>query len=516
MTNLVKTYTDHELMQAVVKHGGQRAAARETGVPRTTIQEALSRIKEGRPILPSRTNVSKHLIKKPEKGVKRFILCSVQDNTAINKKFLENLEAYAAYTNAEIMVAGYTYGSKRRVGFAQEVLPYITEEQVNIGGKLLFCAEMRITATASRPLSGLETYTRSKWGVFPHPRVALQSVATMFAEPAKQIMTTGTLSLPNYSGTKAGIKTEFHHIIGALMVEIDSDGDVFCRHLICDKANGFQDLDVTVHNGTVSHNASVQMITWGDIHTEQIDPLVRERCWERGPRGSLSLLDTLRPKEQFFHDACDFLARNHHNIKDPHHAFKMHKQGVECVERGMRQIANFLRDSSRSWCKSYVVESNHDLMLLRWLKEADYKTDPVNAVFFLDAQRKVYDDIARDKNASIFEWAVNRFNHAGDVKFLRETDTHKVVGIECALHGHKGANGAKGHINSFAKMGPKANVGHTHSAQIHEGIYCAGTASKLDLGYNAGGLSSWSHSHIVTYPNGKRTIITMQAGKWRA
>jgi hypothetical protein len=333
----------------------------------------------------------------------------------------------------------------------------------------------------------------------------------MFNEPAKHIMTTGTLSLPNYSDTKAGIKTEFHHMIGAVLVEIDGDGDVFCRHLLADDKHGFHDLDKYVYEGTVWDNIEVAGITWGDIHTEQIDKEVADACWGNG-----GMLDTLHPQQQFFHDACDFLARNHHQMRDPHHLFKMHKHGTESVDAGMREIARFLTVAARDWCESYVVESNHDLMLLRWLKEADYKQDPVNAVFFLDAQRVVYDSIATGRDISVFEWAVSRYLPTCPVQFLRETDSHKLCGIEHALHGHRGANGAKGHINSFAKMGPKANVGHTHSAAIHEGIYQAGTSSKLAMGYNEGGLSSWSHSHIVTYPNGKRAIVTVQNGKWRA
>ena len=83
------------------------------------------------------------------------------------------------------------------------------------------------------------------------------------------------------------------------------------------------------------------------------------------------------------------------------------------------------------------------------------------------------------------------------------------------MHGHLGANGARGGANGFAKMGRKANVGHSHSAGIHDGIYTAGTSSDLDLRYNSGP-SSWSHSHIVTYPNGKRAIITIWKGRWRA
>ena len=83
------------------------------------------------------------------------------------------------------------------------------------------------------------------------------------------------------------------------------------------------------------------------------------------------------------------------------------------------------------------------------------------------------------------------------------------------ITGYLGPNGAQGGANAYAKMGRKANVGHTHQAGIRDGIYTGGTLSYLDLGYNRGP-SSWSHSNIITYVNGKRTIITMWNGKWRA
>lgn len=35
------------------------------------------------------------------------------------------------------------------------------------------------------------------------------------------------------------------------------------------------------------------------------------------------------------------------------------------------------------------------------------------------------------------------------------------------------------------------------------------------MGYNKGP-SSWSHSHVVTYPNGKRAVVTMRGTRWRA
>jgi hypothetical protein len=68
---------------------------------------------------------------------------------------------------------------------------------------------------------------------------------------------------------------------------------------------------------------------------------------------------------------------------------------------------------------------------------------------------------------------------------------------------------------AFAKMGRRVNTAHTHSAGIQDHVYTAGTSSLLDMRWNKGP-SSWSHSHIVTYPNGTRAIFTIWKGKWRA
>jgi hypothetical protein len=83
------------------------------------------------------------------------------------------------------------------------------------------------------------------------------------------------------------------------------------------------------------------------------------------------------------------------------------------------------------------------------------------------------------------------------------------------MHGHLGPDGKRGNAANLVVVGTRANTAHSHRACIKLGLYVAGTSSELRMGYNQGP-SSWSHSHIVTYPNGKRTIITMRAGKWRA
>jgi hypothetical protein len=159
--------------------------------------------------------------------------------------------------------------------------------------------------------------------------------------------------------------------------------------------------------------------------------------------------------------------------------------------------------------------------LLRWLKEADFRKDPENAEFYLDAQREVYAAIRRnDSTFDLFAWAVKRAGGSPALRFLREDESfvlcrHAGEGIECGMHGDQGPNGARATLQNLARMGRKSNTGHAHSAAILDGVYRAGTKSNMDMGYNKGP-SSWSHSDIVTYANGKRAIITMRNGKWRA
>lgn len=515
--------TDKEIFAAVKKYGSERAAAAALNIPRTTFQYAHHRAK--RNIFASRKTVKTRVVPVPKRKTQRFIFTSAQDSTDIHQGFWTNLVAYAEYLDASIHIGGFTYQkglfedhSSKRASFHQSIAPYMCSEQIDVGGKLLFCGEINTQPTATTPLSGFETYTRSKWGVFPHPRVCLQSVATMFHSPPKQIMTTGAVTRPNYVPKKAGIKAEFHHVIGAVLVELDSDGDIFARHLSASESGSFWDLTAHIHNGVVYENMrGVEAITWGDIHLEQIDPVVRKACWKEG-----GMLDTLEPNVQFMHDTLDFQAKNHHSADDPYHAFKMWFEGKGSVGKALDEVAQFLRFAQRPWLKTVIVESNHDVMFKRWLKEADYRRDPENAILFLSTQLKTYLALERgESNYSPFIDTLHEIGALENITVLNETDSFIICpknggGIECALHGHRGSNGAKGHFRSFAKMGPKANVAHTHSPAIYEGIYCAGTSSKLDMSYNRGGLSSWSHSHIVTYLNGKRTILTMQGDKWRA
>jgi hypothetical protein len=527
------SYSDIELIEAVTRFGGVNKAAIGLGVPKTTFKDRYAKIVKV--AYPAKVNVDVKDYPVSYRTPTTFILTSAQNNTDVHVGFLRNLEAYAKDLNATIMVAGYTYSKvlfgdpdKTHAEYHPSVQPYLVNTQCALGNSVLFCAEMNTLPTAVDPLSGFEAYTRSKWGVFPHPRISLKSIPTMFGAPPKQIMTTGSITLPNYVNRKAGLKAEFHHVIGAVLVEIDVDGAFFCRHLIAEKDGSFQDLDAYVCEGTILRGANVEAITWGDIHAEKLDKKVALGSWgidnktfERVVTDEVEVMyDVLQPDYQFFHDVLDFHRRNHHNIGDPYHRFRMYSRGTESVREELENVGKFLLAVSRPECRNIVIDSNHDRALVRWLRTADYRSDPVNALIFLELQLAMYTAIDNGTpKFSPLRYFVEKNYHV-PVEFLTLSDSfvicsHAGGGIECALHGDKGANGAKGHVNSFARMGPKANTADKHAAEIFEGIYQAGHSCSYNMGYNVGGLSSWSPSHIVTYTSGKRAIVTMYGHKFR-
>lgn len=513
----------------------QREIANFMGIPRSTIRDFLNQKSysewwqehKNSPQLKGdvedhHTNI-KNLY---EKGVaKKYILTSAQNNTFVHNKLLSTLEVMSKELDAAIIVGTYTYNlsgfqnlqkDDDDIWFDSAITQYISDEPIKLAQDLLWCGELNILPTAINPLSGFQSYVKESSGIVPHAKVQLESVPTRPDRNTRMLYTTGTVTKRNYIQKKAGQRASFHHIFGALLVEVDTEGDWFVRQLIADDHSGvIQDLDVVYHPcGKIERGVSVQAINWGDIHAELIDEEVAKISFYNKD----SILDVLRPKYQFCHDTLNHTARNHHNIKDPYFRFKAYVTGNDYVEKDVDDFVKVLERIQRPFCQTVVVESNHDLALKRWLKEADYKTDPANAVFFLKCQLQMYKSIQRgDYDFSILEYlAKEKSNKLKDTIFLKTDESFVLNGrIECGSHGHLGNNGARGNINSYRILDARYNIGHSHSAGIKEGVYQAGHMMDVNKVEYTAGASSWSHSHIITYNNGKRTIVTIKNGKWK-
>jgi hypothetical protein len=510
--------------------GSVTAIAREMGLARGTVHDHIEKM--GGIKKPIASGSVKGIVEAPAKlptkhKIKRYILTSAQNNTFVNKPFWNNLLALAEHYEAEILVGTFSYnqnafgelavkrGTKKarekELWFDPAVEPYISDTRVELGEGLVWCGEMNVLPTADDPLSGLETYTHRKSSIFPHAKLAMRSIATMQGEGTKLNYTTGAVTLQNYIQKKAGLKAEHHHSYSCLIVEVNADGNWWVRQVgAAGTACQLQDLDVIAENGKITTGNKVESVTWGDLHATIIDPVVEKLSQE--------MLDYLKPKTQFLHDVMEGASTNHHTAGDAHEKFKVYLRGLSKVEEELHQTMDKVKAYSRPWCKTIVVDSNHDNWIMRWLREHDYRNDPQNAMFFLEAQLAVYKGMVEgNEHFHLLEWSLQKYGLSKEIQFLRTDESYTICNkkIECGIHGHLGPNGQRGTPQNLNKIGRRANTAHTHSAGIWNGLYVCGTSTQLRWSYNAGP-SSWSHSHTITYPNGMRTICTIYNGKWRA
>lgn len=463
--------------------------------------------------------------------VKRYILTSAQNNTRLHEKTWASLHALAAHYGAQLMISTFTYihrqegSAKRGTGkkhrgepwYDPAIEPYVTDDFVQLAPGLVWCGHMNISPTAEDPLSGLDSYTGRASSIFPHPKIAMKSIATVKQDAAKFMWTTGAVTLRNYIQRKAGLKGEFHHVFGGLLVEVDSDGHWWVRQVsAADKAGWIYDLDIVAKpDGTVTKHDGVEAIGFGDIHEDEIDPEVRNLAWAPG-----GMVDVLKPRYQVLHDVIDFGRRSHHTRRNRHKRFEYWVKGRESVMDEVEGVSKFLAEASRPWSKLVVVRSNHDEHLERWLNETDWHDDMQNAELHLKLQAEYLRAIREGRKFNALEWTCRKIFNVKGVKWLEGDESFVVCrdasgGIEMGLHGDKAAHGARGSLKAFSRLGRKVVIFHSHHAGIYGPAWQGGTSSKRDLGYNAGP-DAWSHTHVVVHRNGKRQMVTMYANKWRA
>ena len=362
--------------------------------------------------------------------------------------------------------------------------------------------------------------------VVPHPKVHMRSYAGLLSGQDHRFgYTTGACTLRNYIDRRAGQIASYHHVYGALYVEVDEHGVWFARQLIAADDGSFFDLDVFVAGGKCHDirsayvtqrfgNAQGRVVNLGDIHAEKMDPAPF--------KVALDMLRHIRPDYVAIHDLLDFEARNHHNLKDPFHWADQYYNGMNTVEGNFKHAVILLDEIARvSDATMLVVRSNHDEAFNRWLKEFDPVRDPANARFYHYHMWRKFAAIERGLSVDSYWMALAEAAAQQNIESyseginIKEDDSFVLHDIEFGVHGHLGPNGARGNPKGYRQLGRKLNTGHTHSAGIIDGVWTAGVLAGLCMGYNKGP-SSWSVSHIITHPNGKRQMITQKGDKWRA
>jgi len=476
-----------------------------------------SKKRKGEKIDPPGAAPSKRIPK-----AKRYIVTYAQNATPVFEPFLQSLKNYAVKINARVVVIAGRYQNPTSV-YSERMAnddwwdpsldPYIYLGEHEINSGLAVFGDTSIQPTAVRPLSGFETHVRNRSGIFGHPKQELVVIPTASREWPRILMSTGAVTVPNYTQSKAGKKGERSHTIGAAIIEVDG-GEFWLRHVTSDEQGCFQDLDSYCSPVGVEPGPPIEALVCGDIHFDSINRAVDEATFS----GDGSIVNTMRPRHIVYHDILSMSARPKYDGKKLTTRYKAHVTGKESVRNEVLRVLDGLLCRTPEWSTGHVVQSNHDKHLMHWLETADVKCDPENAVFYHETWLELlrgFNPASKDNWPLPLEvWAKKMLGDEQPLHFLHRDERLRIAGHECDFHGDGGPNGTRGTIGQFAKFGAKTVIGHSHTPGIRDGCMQVGVTGALDQHYNDRP-STWMHAHGILYNSGARTLVFFVGKKWR-
>jgi hypothetical protein len=458
---------------------------------------------------------------RPLKG-RRFIVTSAQNATPVEPRVWAALKVAAKHLGAELVVIPLRYKNptsrwtnEQQAGewWAPEVVPHLFNQRKKLGPNLVLVGDVKIQPTAARPLSGFEALTGAESCIIGHPKMQFRAVPSPTGRFPKILSTTGSCTRKNFTDSKAGKLGAFHHFCGAVLVELEGR-HFHLRQLNADAATGeFIDLDKLFTPEGVRRAPPALGLALGDTHARFNDPAVDAATF--GPGG---IVEVLNPRKIVYHDLLDGYSVNPHHEGNP---FVALAKGAACMGSAREEVEHavkFVADRTRGR-SAVIVPSNHDNFLARWIIATDWRRSPGNATFYLETALAMVRSTRMGPGGTVhadpFKFWVDKLKGDASIRCLEADERFDLGGVECGLHGDRGPNGARGSLRNLSRIGARVTSGHSHTPGIEEGHYQCGTSTPLKLEYTRGP-SSWLNTHCAIYANGKRSLITIIDGKWRA
>lgn len=456
-------------------------------------------------------------IKAPSTRPRAYVVTAAQNNTPIYREFLTSLETYCEHNGAELIVIPihyknvslFTANQEYNKFWVPEVTKYLVDENLILNQRVQIMGAHKIQATAAEPLSGVQEIGGSRWCIYGHSQLSYIPVASPSDDLPKRVYTTGVCTVPNYSRSKFGFKAEFHHIQGALVIELDK-GLPFIRELRADESGGFYDLDKYYLGKEVRNSDEpIMSLVTGDEHVKFHDRQVRKATYD----GQYSIVKVLKPQYIIRHDILDTYFASHHHEKDPLLQYqKFHSDSADdCGRTELEQVVKFIDSTTPDGTKNIIVASNHHEHLDQWLNRANALKDHRNADLILELQAAQRTAIKEQQDYRALPLYL-RPRVKSDCRFLTRNEKFMLFDTDFAQHGDKGINGSRGSFRAFSRTMHKMVIAHSHGAVVYKGIHQVGTSTGR-LGYEQG-LSTHTNTHCIQYPNGRKTNIDCFKGQW--
>lgn len=452
-------------------------------------------------------------LKKELTKTKRFVVSTVVSGKTVDQNFLSSLDNYCEQNDATLLLIPCADVASRKKTSKWNFDPVIAErnivfEDVAINENLSINT-IKLSAKHINPLTGLSRIgQRNGSFIYASPKQFLEYVATspLKSKIPHAIMTTGAITKPDYKTDKymserTSVIAENDHVMGAIVIEVESKTKFHFRQIQADADGSFIDLGKKYSEYDVENVKSNFVL--GDWHSGATD--------EDVIKGFKKLSKQVEISNLFLHDFFDGYCISHHDMGQPMKMARKELIGRASLEEELKQGAkelNMLGDLIDG--KLIMVKSNHDEVLNRYLNEGRYVQDSKNHFIALDIARKML--LGNDPLRYAYE-RYGDINEPERIVWLQRDEEFKVGNVECGQHGDLGANGSRGSLDSVERAYGNCIVGHAHSAAIKRGVFRVGTSSKMKMDYNRGP-SSWTHTGCFAYENGSRQLINFIDGKY--
>lgn len=481
------------------------------GIART-IQDMIRRNKMGQvKDKPLKTKQYEESTKRKLKASEVSIITYAQAHTRIDKKAWNNLLVYAKHRKANVVVIPGTYENLQstmpKLGtiWAEELLPYLHGSDAAIHPHLKFLPTAPVLPTAVKPLSGMSGITGAESSIIGHPKQHMETQATLKDRRPKFMFTTGAMTLPNYTISKAGKKGEFHHKIGFLIVENipgrnrEEEDSFVARHVTCKDDGSFMDVSLKVADGKVSKVDGWSAFAFGDTHIDKED---KELLQE-----SRRLIDLVGADKTIWHDLFDGYSIKHHDKNNYSKQVRNSITGRDILEKEMQRNYDFIDQ----WLDTnmIIIPSNHNDWIDRWVTTNEGYGDAKNAVMFNELQAATFRD---ECPKGLYAYLLDK-RYGDKITTLGRDKSYMVEGIEVNNHGDLGANGSRGTPNQFHKLNVKILSGDKHNMYTYDLAYGLGISGRLDHGYNRG-MSSWGQGNGIIHRNGEYQHLMYFNGKF--
>ena len=209
--------------------------------------------------------------RKSNKEKEVYIFTWAQNASRIHEPLWNNILAYKEFHNAEIHVVPGVYRSgKEKVDsyWSSEVIDYLDASRQKIHKYVTFLGDVKTIPTAKYPLTGFESFSDDGLIIVGHPKMHLETLPVLQNNPPKYTVTTGTITRPKYTESKAGAIAEFYHMYGFLIVEIEDKNTYYFRQVNADISGNFIDLIYHTLSHLVAHLSRLPCLYSKAVHNQ--------------------------------------------------------------------------------------------------------------------------------------------------------------------------------------------------------------------------------------------------------